>query len=193
MSILPQELNHGPNFDSDVNPVVIDIIPQQEVSSINEIISYRNKDDEDIISKVCISFWFTVFVSPFIICDLYFAFNDKTCINQTFVSLQVNMFVYLLVNSIMGIIIVLITYSIIFIFDRYEELTETVICCSKFISHVLNVFFVIWTVIGIVIYWGFLNKSKCSKIVNDYLFIKLFITTVTIMSMVFKCCKNNNE
>jgi hypothetical protein len=193
MSILPQELNHGPNFDSDVNPVVIDIRPQQEVPSMNEIISYRNKDDEDMISKVCISFWFTVFVSPFIICDMYFAFNDKSCVNQTFVSLQVNMFVYLLVNSIIGIIVVLITYSIIFIFDRYEELTEIVICCSKFISHILNGFFVIWTMVGCMIFWGYMDKSKCSKIVYDYLFVKLFLSIVTITSMVFKCCKNNNE
>jgi hypothetical protein len=141
----------------------------------------NNEDDDDLFSKICVSFWFTVILLPVIICDLYFAMNDKSCVNQTFREMVINMFVYLIVNSVTLIILILITYSIIFVFDSYTECT---VYFSKCIANIINMFLFVWSIIGCVIYWHFMDTSICSTNVNNYLFVKFVITLITIASII---------
>lgn len=160
--------------------------------TINNQTRKTHTKDNDLFSKICVSFWITVILSPVIICDLYFAVNDKSCVNQTFDTISINMYIWLIVNSITLIILILVTYIVIFILDSYESLTECTFCFSKFIGNTINVFLFVWFIIGCVIYWGFMDTSKCSKNVNNYLFVQFVITIITIASIIINFCKKNN-
>jgi hypothetical protein len=119
-----------------------------------------------------------LFVSPFIICDLVFGYNDDSCVdiypqNMSFM----NMKIYLLVSGYLAI--GLLTCIIINLYFAADDNIGNNIILVAFLSIVLyisQVFFIIWNILGAVIFWGILNKHNyCSKSINTYLFVSLII------------------
>ena len=130
-----------------------------------------------------------LFVSPFVICDLVFGYNDDSCVdiypeNMSFI----NMKIYLLVSGYLAI--GLLSCIIINLYFASDDNIGNNIILVAFLSIVLyisQVFFVIWNILGAVIFWGTLNKHNyCSKSINTYLFVslimKLFANFCNIMA-----------
>lgn len=107
---------------------------------------------------------------PFIVCDLYYAATDVSCIHQKINEIHINMFVYLIVNAIGNIIICAISSAIIFTFD------ERTIQWLTFVTF----FEIVWSVIGGVILWGYTDTDLCTDSVFNYLGIRLVVQYVFI-------------
>ena len=163
-----------------------------EVKSIlkktNREIERDNKIKAFILQFISILF-VALFVSPFVICDLVFGYNDDSCVdiypeNMSFI----NMKIYLLVSGYLAI--ALLCCIIINLYFASDDNIGNNIILVAFLSIVLyisQVFFVIWNILGAVIFWGTLNKHNyCSKSINTYLFVslimKLFANFCNIMA-----------
>ena len=131
----------------------------------------------------------TLLVLPFIICDLVFGYKDDSCVdiypeNMGFM----NMKIYLLVSGYLAIgLLSCIIINLYFAADN--NISENIILFSflSIVIHISQVFFIIWNILGAVIFWGTLNKyNNCSKSINSYLFVslimKLFANFCNIMS-----------
>ena len=151
-------------------------------------IESNNKIKTFILQFISILF-VALFVSPFIICDLVFGYNDDSCVdiypeNMIFI----NMKIYLLVSGYLAIgLLSCIIINLYFAAD--DNIGENIILFAflSIVLHISQVFFVIWNVLGAVIFWGTLNKHNyCSKSINTYLFVslimKLFANFCNIMA-----------
>ena len=163
-----------------------------EVKSIlkktNREIERDNKIKAFILQFISILF-VALFVSPFVICDLVFGYNDDSCVdiypeNMSFI----NMKIYLLVSGYLAI--GLLSCIIINLYFASDDNIGNNIILVAFLSIVLYIsqaFFIIWNILGAVIFWGTLNKHNyCSKSINTYLFVslimKLFANFCNIMA-----------
>jgi len=154
----------------------------------NREIESDNKVKTFILQFISILFA-ALFVSPFIICDLVFGYNDDSCVdiypeNMSFM----NMKIYLLVSGYLAIgLLSCIIINLYFATD--DNIGENIIKVAflSIVLYISQVFFIIWNILGAVIFWGTLNKHNyCSKSINSYLFVslimKLFANFCNIMA-----------
>jgi len=129
------------------------------------------------IINAFIIFIAAIFVSPFIICDLVFGYNDDSCVDIYPENISfMNMKIYLLVSGYFALSMITIILANCFIANGNEGDNIVIIAFLSIIFHISRVFLVIWNIIGAVIFWGTLNKQNlCSKSVNAYLFVSLII------------------
>jgi len=146
----------------------------------------------NIIKIASIIFIFIISI-PFIICDLYFAYNDDSCVEiYPKYIIFMNMKAYLLVSGYytIGLMCVLICNLQ---FLSIENKNSNVICMSilSVIINVSKVFLIIWNTIGAFIFWGTLyHVEKCKTIVYNYLFVSLVIKLLAIL---FHIITNKNK
>ena len=146
----------------------------------------------NIIKIASIIFIFIISI-PFIICDLYFAYNDDSCIEiYPKYIIFMNMKAYLLVSGYytIGLMCVLICNLQ---FLSIENKNSNVIFMSilSVIINVSKVFLIIWNTIGAFIFWGTLyNVEKCKTIVYNYFFVSLVIKLLAIL---FHIITNKNK
>ena len=146
----------------------------------------------NIIKIASIIFIFIISI-PFIICDLYFAYNDDSCVEvYPKYIIFMNMKAYLLVSGYytIGLMCALICNLQ---FLSIENKNSNVICMSilSVIINVSKVFLIIWNTIGAFIFWGTLyNVEKCKTIVYNYFFVSLVIKLLAIL---FHIITNKNK
>lgn len=174
------------------NGLVNNNITVPEVKSIlkktNREIESDNKIRRLITQFISIIF-VALLISPFIICDLIFGYKDDSCVdiypeNMSFM----NMKIYLLVSGYLAIGIICCIVTNLYLISN-DDVAENIITVAflSIILYVSQVFFVIWNVLGSIIFWGTLNKHNyCSKSINTYLFVslimKLFANFCNIMA-----------
>jgi hypothetical protein len=179
-----ENLENGLTYKNNIsNPELKSILKKtsREIESDNKIKTF-------ILQFIGILFA-ALFVSPFIICDLVFGYNDDSCVdiypeNMSFI----NMKIYLLVSGYLAI--GLLSCIIINLYFASDDNIGNNIILVAFLSIVLYIsqaFFIIWNILGAVIFWGTLNKhNDCSKSINTYLFVslimKLFANFCNIMA-----------
>ena len=117
-------------------------------------------------------------VSPFVVCDLVFGYNDDSCVdiypeNMSFI----NMKIYLLVSGYLAIgVLSCIIINLYFASDNNIGENIVLVAFLSIVLYISQVFFVIWNILGAVIFWGTLNKHNyCSKSINTYLFVSLIM------------------
>jgi hypothetical protein len=146
----------------------------------------------NIIKIASIIFIFIISI-PFIICDLYFAYNDDSCVEvYPKYIIFMNMKAYLLVSGYytIGLMCALICNLQ---FLSIENKNSNVICMSilSVIINVSKVFLIIWNTIGAFIFWGTLyHVEKCKTIVYNYFFVSLVIKLLAIL---FHIITNKNK
>ena len=163
-----------------------------EVKSIlkrtNREIENDNKIKAFILQFISILF-VALFVSPFVICDLVFGYNDDSCVdiypeNMSFI----NMKIYLLVSGYLAIgLLSCIIVNLYFASDDNIGNNIILVAFLSIVLYISQVFFIIWNILGAVIFWSTLNKhNDCSKSINTYLFVslimKLFANFCNIMA-----------
>ena len=162
-----------------------------EVKSILK--TTHNSESDNKIKAFILQFisilFVALFVSPFVICDLVFGYKDDSCVdiypeNMSFM----NMKIYLLVSGYLAIgLLSCIIINLYFASDDNIGNNILLVAFLSIILHISQVFFVIWNILGAVIFWGTLNKHNyCSKSINTYLFVslimKLFANFCNIMA-----------
>ena len=172
------------------NGLVNNSIPELKsiLKKTSREIESNNKIKTFILQFIGILFA-ALFVSPFIICDLVFGYNDDSCVNIYPENMSfMNMKIYLLVSGYLAIgAISCIIINLYFAAD--DNVGENIILVAflSIVLHISQVFFVIWNILGAVIFGGTLNKHNyCSKSINTYLFVslimKLFANFCNIMA-----------
>jgi len=178
-----------PNLENGI--VDKNIIRVPEFKGILKKNNYIENDDKmkSIIGHLIAILIVVILVSPFVICDLVFGYSDDSCVdiypeNMGFM----NMKIYLLVSGylVIGLLLCIIT-NLCFVAKDNTGDNIVLVAFLSIVIHISQVFFVIWNILGGIIFWATLNKRNiCSKSTNNYLFlsliIKLFVNFYNIMS-----------
>ena len=162
------------------NPMLTSFVPIKS----DEILVKEPSLCSKICVKFCFALAFTALMSPFIICDMYFALTDASCIHQSFTKINITMYDYLYTSAIFGVVVVSILSCAIMCADfekkDRKDRKECVEVCSQLFGWVLKLFGLAWSIVGFVIFWGYMDTSKCSKPVYNYLLAKFVILIITI-------------
>lgn len=147
---------------------------------IHDTINIQNR------TKLFMIIFLIIFSFPITFCDLYYANAYKKCLSQTNEAMEISMYEYLIGNGIYSCIALLMSVGIIFminiqnnniIFDNY---------LFKMIGKISGYFYILWTCIGAIIFWRYLNKHNCSDDIINYLkisiIIKLIFTFIQIVT-----------
>jgi hypothetical protein len=131
-------------------------------------------------SSCCIIFCamlvIAIFCLPFVICDLYFAYNDISCqYDSNPVGITLSTWLKtsgFVVTGYLILFLVLVQYSL------NNE-------CNKFllnvIKYIFSGFLLAWIIVGSVIFWKYLEPSgTCNKTISDYMWVRLIIGLVGI-------------
>lgn len=131
----------------------------------------------------CMAGCLGVLALPFIVCDLYYAYNDTICVALPILnpSVSFTLGTWLLVSGYLQLAMI----SMLF-------LIAIIACCSPkgltlFIGYLLltiivSLFNIAWLIVGAVMFWGYLYKQDlCSNsAVNSYMFARLILGFISV-------------
>jgi hypothetical protein len=138
------------------------------------------KDSSVGCAKIFLVIFITLFSFPIIFCDLYFANNDNTCVNQKFEKFNVNMYQYLMVSGIYGSSTLFIINCCVALCD-FSKFNDEMTLLFSILEFISKLFTTSWTIVGAVIFWHFMDNGSCSNKVYNYLFASLIIKLVCIL------------
>lgn len=125
-------------------------ISESDLESGNKIVSITDQPANVIDSsvnwlKLFMIFFITLFSFPIIFCDLYFANNNTTCVNQKFDKLNVNMYNYLMVSGIYSgsTLFIIICYILYCDLTKFNNDTLFLFSIIEFIN---KLFISSWTI-----------------------------------------------
>ena len=131
---------------------------------------------ESCCAKFCVAITTTILLSPFAICDLYYASSDDACVNQDNHGLAITMHSYLLASGTMTFIIiggfnasVLLTN-----FESFQP-SDEIRAAWIIIEWILKIFGTSWLILGCVLLWAYTDLSQCSQTTHDYLFARFIL------------------
>jgi hypothetical protein len=151
----------------------------------------REKNDKYII-KILIILLVFVLELPTIICDLYYGYNDISCVNIYPDNLNVNMRTYLILCSYLNICLLFVYIICITYENNYKHSILNFIL--NIITFLLKIFSMVWNIIGSIIFWKTLyDTSDCINGIYNYLFISLIIKLVFNLASFTKFTTNNNN
>ncbi len=160
---------------SDTNSIVINID-----DNIYDI-SKKDKMNINICTIVCI---FTILL-PFTICDLYFGFNEQPCLTTKFNGINFGIGTWLKTLGFMNIIFILLLVITQF---QSENLS---ICMTISIQLIFSFFSIIWTIIGAVLFWRYIEPDNlCDKQLTGYLWTRLILGLISAGGVL---CSNKNR
>jgi len=165
-------------------PIIVMKIPDQIVLDIknrmqeNERLGQNDSENDAAIilcGKSCIILLFMILVLPILICDMYYAYNDDSCVNEYPEGLSINMKDYLLGCSYTSIVVMAIIICLTCTASN-ENIKVINMCINIWPIFILNIFSLIWHIIGASIFWGKLYpEGLCNKSPSTYFFISLII------------------
>ena len=172
------------DIESQINKVKQNAIENQNQPRPKSILKTTSVDQDDEVSRKILiySVWIIVLIIclPIIVCDLYFAYNDETCLNDYPANIDLNLKQYLIVSAFTSLIIINIYMTLMNYFtkDTYNDNMCLIIWSFVFIG-LLGIFALIWNILGAVIFWGYIyGNGNCSKKVSTYLFVSLILKFV---------------
>jgi len=164
-------------------------------SSNNNVKGILKKPKNDINEQnimLCVkSFAFLLllaFTVPFIVCNVYYAYKDTSCVTINPDHFDVNLKTYLAVDGIIGAIALFI---IIFVACCIKEEPNSNNCCLNMVGNLATVFGVTWTIIGAIIFWKLIDNTRCDRAVYNYVTAQLVIKFIGYSLRI--CANNNNK
>lgn len=146
-------------------------------------LTYKQNSEEKpfilLSEKICIILTIFILTVPFIISDLYYGFSEDSCLTQNNSNGEhhgprnkLNLKTFLQVDGFVSLFS-LIFYSIkIMSIGKKQSLS---FCLMITYSLCVSFFYVIWVIIGGVIFWMQIDNKLCSNSVYNYLFISLYL------------------
>ena len=138
-------------------------------------------DDSDNVATCCafscVGITVLVLLSPFIICDLYFAYNSISCQHDTS-PVGITLTTWLEVAG----------FSLIGFIGSFLLTTSIVVCCGLKsmvwfvpVQWLFSLFSFAWLIVGCVLFWRYLDPSgDCGRDVSDYMWARLIIGLIGV-------------
>lgn len=123
---------------------------------------------------------------PFIISSLYYLVNDTSCLHEPVKHIAVNLYIYLKVDVIECVLSTCLL--ILNLCSMYKN--NYVFMISKLLFELCYLFEIAWTIVGSVIFWRYMDTSKCDDGIYTYMFV-LFIMNYVALFMALS--SNNDE
>lgn len=166
-----------------------------KLEDINVLIVKKQCCTESLCIKSLITISVTAIMSPFIICDIYFAMTDVSCVDQKTPKMDIVMRVYLLSSGLIS----LITTSLVNIYIFNSNLNESqnsesedgIICIANMLKYTLQVFNFSWLITGCVLFWAYMDMNACAKPVYNYLMARFILGIITTAAS--SCASNNTK
>ena len=140
---------------------------------------------DDFVVSYCMksSIWIFIMIIafPLTFCDLYYGYNDNSCVSEPVGKLAINLKDYLLINGWINMsIITIITLGLCFIdYDSISKSDNTCFVCCGGLSFILiaiiGIFSIILNIFGAVIFWSLMDTSDCESGIYNYVFASLII------------------
>jgi len=153
----------------------------------NEDVSVKK---DIIFIKLFIGILIIICCLPFIVCDLYYAYTDNSCVHNPTKKSIVDLYTYLLVSGYYGICsLAIVVCGIIAIDIEKERENELVNVLFLLITYISTLFSTSWIIVGAVVFWNEVDNSTCDKPIYNYLYASIIIKLI--------CCflswNSNNE
>ena len=161
-------------------------------NAVNNIIytHQKNENNDSCIIKTVTVTICTIFILPFGITNVYYAFTDKSCVYIKPGKLYVNLRDYLAVQGIIYLtvyvlLVLCISCSDVDSVNKANKYLDNPIV--KIISAINKTFVVAWLILGAVIFWGLIDNSKCDDGIYNYMYASL------IIQIIFTCLNGLKE
>lgn len=117
-----------------------------------------------------------VFMVPIIISDLYFGFNNNSCVNEKFNGVIFTMKTYLLVSGFLEVLILLVIICIISLINKDIDINEKKILFMKCFRLFITISHFVWNILGGIVFWGTINiENICNTSISNYITISLIL------------------
>jgi hypothetical protein len=189
--IVSENISTNTSNDSNDSVVInikksVDIKP--ELKGILRKTSQINVDDTDKIIKTFLSIFITILALPFIVCDLYYAYNDSSCVQEYPKKFNINLKIYLLLSGYTLLSnITIIIFGLCMTSKRYTDIINiSVIILLGIFMIICGLFNVIWNIIGAIVFWGNIYKNdNCDNNISTYVFVSLIIKLFANFMFIF--------
>ena len=145
------------------------------------------ESDDDKTGIYCLKFTFIflilLFGLPMVICDLYYAYNDNSCVTSHVDRISINLKEYLLVSGLLSGCFLIIVILIILSYNK--NLNAFLITIGTILFIFISIFNTVWNIIGGVIFWEYMDNSLCSNSIFNYVFASLIIKYVCCVLSLF--------
>ena len=131
-----------------------------------------------IVVKICTSVLLFIIMAPIIICDIYFGFNDNSCVNEMPNGFNITMKAYLLVSGFVGLACLL---AIIYTVWSPSNDDNNIITSFylKTIGIIIGLFQLMWNILGAVTFWKTIYKGgNCDVMISTYIYVSLIIKLI---------------
>ena len=126
--------------------------------------------------KLCAFITLLSFTVPLIVCNLYYAYSDNSCVTIYPDHFSVNLKTYLAVDGIIGAIVLFaIIFVVTYLFKEEPNIDDG---CLNILGNISTIFGIVWTIIGAVIFWKLIDNTECNKSVYNYIFAQLVIKII---------------
>ena len=129
---------------------------------------------------------FIMFISfPFTFCDLYYGYNDNSCVSKPAGRLAINLKDYLLICGWLDVcILTIMTIGLCFTdINSISKIKNRLTICYIFLlilMAIIGLFSFMLNIFGAVIFWSLMDTSECDSGIYNYVFA----------SLIFKLCLN---
>ncbi len=148
----------------------------RESDEINEN-AERNKITRCITCGI-----FMLFYLPTIICNLYYASTDNSCITNTNPDFKLNLYDFLYVDAWVSI-----TIMFVIIIDMlYNHKNNILQQLYNIFIHCYSAFIFIWTIMGCIIFILLLDTQSCESSLYKYVFVLLIIKCIIQVLIVIR-------
>lgn len=174
-----------------------------DIESINRISSSREyklkqKKKIDFYMKLFLKslgiFIIVVFNVPICISEIYYAFTDDSCTHIKNINLFIDLYTYLAVDGIYGLIITTICSIYICCFVDIDKLE--LIGFQKIIIYIVSFIIVLfnlsWTIVGGIIFWNIIDDYTCKNNIYSFVFAELVIKLLFLFLQIIKFTSNSN-
>ena len=148
--------------------------------------------DNDVVrcAKICFILFILVLFAPLPITSLYYAYTDTSCVHEKAGKQSINLYSYLAVDGILGILGMCVTLIMIYYLgpNGWENAVRS--GCGLIILSISWLFSVIWTIIGSFVFWYLMDNNKCNKGIYNYVFALLIIHYVLLFINTMNFTKN---
>jgi hypothetical protein len=157
-----------------------------DIESINRI---SNSHEYKLKQRKKISYYTKLFVKaififliiliniPICVTELYYAFTDVSCIHIKNNNILFNLYIYLSVDGIYGIVCTVLCCLYIYYFIDVEK--KQLIWLKKIIIKIILILLLLfnlsWITIGSVIFWSLIDNYMCNNNIYSFIFAELII------------------
>ena len=160
-------------------------VEEGKIQDITVLVEKKDWCSDLFCFKLFVTITFTSIMAPFIFCDIYFAMNDVSCVNQQTPEMDIVMRVYLLSSGLISLIITglidiyILSISNNLLTSNNEENQDGVYCLLYLFNYTFQTFNFAWLITGCVLFWAYMDINACDKPVYNYLMARFIIGIIT--------------